>query len=198
MESGATTSTGNDSKGKRSRNFCCAFGCSNTPAKDSKLSFHTFPSEEKHLDRRNKWIDAVKRKDWMPSKYSVLCSDHFTIDSYRRPPGMQMAAILKPTAVPRVFDSLPKYLQPTQPKHRRLLCRPTPSPPDRDELVLEPPLWYEEPTVAKQSVETIPDPLHKRTRGRPKIAPEIRIPNLLKKVNTLNHKLQRLQNTTSI
>ena len=111
-----------------------------------------------------------------------------------------MAAILKPTAVPNIFDSLPKYLQATQLKHIWLLStntiyiiysRPRTSIP-------EPSLCSEEPTAAKQSEEVTPDSPNKRLRGRLKIAPEICIPNLLKKVNTFNHTLQRLQNTARI
>jgi len=45
-------------------------------------STHKFPNDK---SRRRKWISAVKlqRKDWDdPSTTSLLCSKHFTKDSY--------------------------------------------------------------------------------------------------------------------
>ena len=65
-------------RGKR----CAAWGCSNT-YKDSDVSLHSFPFDRPEILRQ--WITFVKttRKDWSgPTKYSVLCSNHFDVDSY--------------------------------------------------------------------------------------------------------------------
>ena len=174
---------------KISRNCCCAFGCSNTPAKDAKLSFHTFPSAEKHLERRQKWIASVKRKNWTPTKHSVLCSAHFTSDFYRRPPGLKMPAILKPNAIPTVFPAFPSYLQPTQTKQRRAITRRAPSEPMMQESDQPP---CSETDNQEQAVRASEAHKPQRKIGRPKVAPEIRIPNLVRKVNTLKHKVRRL------
>ena len=48
--------------------------CSNLCVRGSGLSFYTFPAD---LDRRNKWIAAVNRKNWYPTEHTVICSEHF-------------------------------------------------------------------------------------------------------------------------
>jgi hypothetical protein len=116
-------------KRSSSRNCCCAYGCSNTPAKNPKLSLHTFPNEHKQPERRLKWIAAVKRKNFTPSKYSVICSEHFTRDAYKRPPGIpNMPAILKPDSVPTIFPAYPAHLKPKPAKLRRILVKRVHSP----------------------------------------------------------------------
>lgn len=52
---------------------CCAVGCSNRQGRPGKR-FFAFPKDKK---QRDKWIAAVKREKWVPSRYSRLCSDHF-------------------------------------------------------------------------------------------------------------------------
>ena len=48
----------------------CKTGNSNGP---KKSTFH-FPEE---FDLRKRWIHFVNRKDWVPSKYSAICVNHF-------------------------------------------------------------------------------------------------------------------------
>jgi hypothetical protein len=55
-------------------NNCVAVGCNNYPSRYTKVSFYRFPCD---VERRNKWIAAVKRKSWKPSENSRLCSEHF-------------------------------------------------------------------------------------------------------------------------
>ena len=45
-------------KKRQSKNCCCAFQCSNTPANHPELGYHTFPSD-KDAERKRKWISAV-------------------------------------------------------------------------------------------------------------------------------------------
>ena len=54
---------------------CCAFGCTNRHGQREGLRFFRFPS--KPVERRQKWIIAVKRKNWQPSKHTRICGDHF-------------------------------------------------------------------------------------------------------------------------
>ncbi|XP_015990637.1 peroxynitrite isomerase THAP4 isoform X3 [Rousettus aegyptiacus] len=48
------------------------------------------------------WLKAVQRDNWTPTKYSFLCSEHFTKDSFSRRLEDQHR-LLKPTAVPSIF-----------------------------------------------------------------------------------------------
>ena len=56
---------------------CCAYGCTNRMEKQKKLGFFRFPSKGKEKDRRERWIRALKRKDWNPTANSRICGDHF-------------------------------------------------------------------------------------------------------------------------
>ena len=49
-------------------NSCIAIGCTNHAKPGSKISFHAFPHKNSEL--LQKWIQAVKRKNWVPNKYS--------------------------------------------------------------------------------------------------------------------------------
>ena len=53
---------------------CCAIHCSNVYRKGSGIQFYRFPVDEQ---RRRLWIAAVKRKDWCPTEYMWICSEHF-------------------------------------------------------------------------------------------------------------------------
>ena len=52
---------------------CCAVSCSNRYGMPGKR-FYSFPKDEELRDR---WTAAVSRKDWNPTKYTKICSDHF-------------------------------------------------------------------------------------------------------------------------
>ena len=54
---------------------CCAFGCSNRYGQKKGLGFYRFPTLLQ--DRRQKWIQAVKRENWTPSNHSRICGSHF-------------------------------------------------------------------------------------------------------------------------
>ena len=53
-------------KAQRGGYTCCVPGCFNNTKKDRELSFHKFP-REKVL--RNVWINAIKRKDFVPTEH---------------------------------------------------------------------------------------------------------------------------------
>jgi len=67
--------------------YCNAEGCNSSSKKKENLvkypwmkdiTFHSFPSAQKQKHLRKLWIDMVRRGDnWMPNKYSRLCSIHF-------------------------------------------------------------------------------------------------------------------------
>ncbi|XP_023376857.1 THAP domain-containing protein 4 [Pteropus vampyrus] len=81
---------------------CAAANCSNRQGKGEKraVSFHRFPLKDSK--RLMQWLKAVQRDNWTPTKYSFLCSEHFTKDSFSKRLEDQHR-LLKPTAVPSIF-----------------------------------------------------------------------------------------------
>lgn len=51
-------------------------------------------------DLCKKWEAAVKRKNFKPTKYSSICSEHFTPDCFKRECNNKL---LKENAVPTIF-----------------------------------------------------------------------------------------------
>ena len=98
---------------------CSAYGCQNRKTTNSSLFFHRFPL--KNESKLALWLSAVRRENWTPTKYSYLCSDHFTQSDYL-PPDSAGRHLLKSTAVHSVFN-YPDYLKPTPPSSRRVLKR---------------------------------------------------------------------------
>ena len=87
-------------------NRCVAAGCSNTPSE--RISLHKFPADPK---LREKWVKQVRRTraQWTPTKHSVLCSEHFSEDSFEVDSaiaatfGISKKRRLKSDAVPTIF-----------------------------------------------------------------------------------------------
>ncbi|XP_058521214.1 peroxynitrite isomerase THAP4 isoform X2 [Ochotona princeps] len=65
----------------------------------------------KDSKRLIQWLKAVQRENWTPTKYSFLCSEHFTKDSFSRRLEDQHR-LLKPTAVPSIFHLAEKKREP--------------------------------------------------------------------------------------
>uniref|UniRef100_A0A8C6YL64 THAP-type domain-containing protein n=1 Tax=Nothoprocta perdicaria TaxID=30464 RepID=A0A8C6YL64_NOTPE len=82
---------------------CAAANCSNRQGKALRgaVSFHRFPLKDSK--RLIQWLKAVQRDNWTPTKYSFLCSEHFTKDSFSKRLEDQHR-LLKPTAVPTIFQ----------------------------------------------------------------------------------------------
>lgn len=57
-----------------------------------------FPLHDK--SRLQKWVDNMKRHDWIPSRHQYLCSEHFTEGCFDIRWGIRY---LKNTAIPTVF-----------------------------------------------------------------------------------------------
>ncbi|XP_016335892.1 THAP domain-containing protein 1-like, partial [Sinocyclocheilus anshuiensis] len=79
---------------------CSAYGCKNRYHKDKNISFHKFPLARP--DVCGKWLAAMKRRNFKPSKYSNICSQHFTRDCFKRECNNR---VLKDNAVPSLFSS---------------------------------------------------------------------------------------------
>jgi len=72
---------------------------------EKNLSYHRFPFENKDLLK--KWIQAMHRGKWKPSKNTRICEHHFLPSDYSLPPAlckhMTYKKYLKRDAVPSVF-----------------------------------------------------------------------------------------------
>ena len=78
---------------------CCVPGCYTNTKKNRELSFHKFPMEK---SIREKWVNAIKRKNFYPSEHHHVYSQHFH-------GGKKQGS----TDVPAIFPLLP------QPKQRK-------------------------------------------------------------------------------
>ncbi|XP_037547734.1 THAP domain-containing protein 1 [Nematolebias whitei] len=77
---------------------CSAYGCKNRYHKDRNISFHKFPLARP--DVCGKWVAAMRRNNFKPTKYSNICSQHFTADCFKRECNNR---VLKENAVPSLF-----------------------------------------------------------------------------------------------
>lgn len=71
------------------------------------------------------WLQAMKRKQFTPSQYSKICSEHFLSSDILDRPGTYKKH-LKPDAVPTLFPAMPSYYQPIPKKPRRIVQRTIP------------------------------------------------------------------------
>ncbi|XP_026153346.1 THAP domain-containing protein 1 [Mastacembelus armatus] len=78
---------------------CSAYGCKNRYHKDKDISFHKFPLARP--DVCGKWVAAMRRNNFKPTKYSNICSQHFTKDCFKRECNNR---VLKENAVPSLFS----------------------------------------------------------------------------------------------
>ena len=73
---------------------CSAVGCTNMYKKGNGISFYRFPT---NVERKRKWIAAVRWENWMPTKYSWICSQHFVTGKKSNNP-------LAPNYIPSFFE----------------------------------------------------------------------------------------------
>ncbi|KAL5245214.1 hypothetical protein ACI65C_012624 [Semiaphis heraclei] len=99
-------------------NFCSAFNCSSSSDVENELIFHKFPLNDS--ERLKKWIYAVRRINFKPTRNSILCSLHFTENDYNKAV-VSGKLVLKKCAVPTIFK-FPDHLMPKV-KERRILQR---------------------------------------------------------------------------
>jgi len=98
---------------------CCVPGCtSNYNPKDTYVTVFKFPTEE---HRKKEWLQKIPRKDFIPSKSSVVCINHFadhfilrTIEATAKD-GSTISCVrktpkLSPQSYPSIFPNLPGYL----------------------------------------------------------------------------------------
>ena len=108
---------------------CIAYGCTERMGKDPNVSFHRF--SHKNPERLRKWIQAIRRQDWLPTKHSYICRKHFTESSFVIRPGKDSRR-LNEHAIPSLFPSFPEHLQKSHvkrksPRKRKVVKQATPS-----------------------------------------------------------------------
>ena len=86
---------------------CVVYGCSNSA--QTNISVHKLPPTTDK--RRRQWIHFVKttRKEWVPGKYSHICSAHFKdcdfINKYQYEMKQCTRLLLNDEAVPTIFPT---------------------------------------------------------------------------------------------
>ncbi|KAG8454872.1 hypothetical protein GDO86_001190 [Hymenochirus boettgeri] len=169
---------------------CSAYGCKNRYDKDKPISFHKFPLKRPILCK--KWEAAVRRADFKPTKYSSICSDHFTGDCFKRECNNKL---LKDNAVPTIFahteskaksgkSSVKKEQLPAEPE-------PTPAAPEVDPAIglLLPPLYTPSHiAVICDHNYTVEDTVHQRRRIQQL---EEQVDKLRKKLKIANQRCRR-------
>ncbi|XP_016658154.1 THAP domain-containing protein 1-like [Acyrthosiphon pisum] len=81
---------------------CSAHGCVNRQIKGIKNHFFTFPL--RNPERNAKWIKAVGRKGFIPTKNARFCSNHFLKSDFKTPVGGTYKLLLCDDAVPSIFN----------------------------------------------------------------------------------------------
>ena len=79
---------------------CSAQNCTNRQTSNGSITFHRFPVKD---ERRKLWISAINRINFIPSRFSFICSDHFKPSDFKprdEQKKRSKRAFLKPNAVP--------------------------------------------------------------------------------------------------
>ena len=116
----------------------CKSGYDSNKEKQDGITFHRFPLENKDL--LNLWLRRISRVDFVPTRYSKLCSLHFKESDFlynivdrnksrRKKYNQDRRKLrrLQPTAVPSIFENLPSYFSSHSQHQERLSERPTTS-----------------------------------------------------------------------
>ncbi|KAM9330640.1 THAP domain-containing protein 1 [Gastrophryne carolinensis] len=168
---------------------CSAYGCKNRYDKDKPISFHKFPLTRPILCK--KWEAAVRRADFKPTKYSSICSEHFTPDCFKRACNNKL---LKDNAVPTVFSYTDTKPSSTTPVKSEEPNAPAPTPlamPEIDPaigLLLPPPYTPSHIAVICDHNYTVEDTVHQRRRIQQL---EEQVDKLRKKLRIANQRCRR-------
>ncbi|XP_071743723.1 LOW QUALITY PROTEIN: THAP domain-containing protein 1-like [Lepeophtheirus salmonis] len=99
---------------------CVAFGCKSKYAAGDSISYHRFPTQDP--ERCRQWVRNLKRDDFTLKKFSRICSEHFTPESFNRTLDVVR---LRENAVPTIFKAFPPRLQEEVARTRRKRKSPT-------------------------------------------------------------------------
>lgn len=87
---------------------CCVVGCNNN-RKNSSVTLHQFPSNEKDPKRYKAWKNRINRKNFHPNSNGVVCSLHFKEEDFANNlmrsllPNEKIKSLLKNTAIPSLL-----------------------------------------------------------------------------------------------
>jgi len=73
---------------------CCTVGFTRVYKKGSGISFYRFPT---NTGQKRRWIAAIRRENWIQTKYSWVCSQYFVT-------GKKINNPLAPNYIPSVFE----------------------------------------------------------------------------------------------
>lgn len=94
---------------------CAAFGCTN---RSDNTAVFQFPSDPL---LRDEWINAVRRKDFIPTSASKICIEHFLDRDFETSPsllktlGIKKKLRLNRDAVPSIFPAIDQYKENQRP-----------------------------------------------------------------------------------
>ena len=120
---------------------CCAYGCRNRHGEKPGLGFFRFPTQPN--ERRKRWMQAVRRRDWQPSKHARICGDHFVsgesiVGTVARKYLRQSYFLLgKPVDQSENVDYVPSVFSYNQQQHRSSAQRERRNRIDRRRMLLE-------------------------------------------------------------
>lgn len=84
---------------------CCIVNCRSNYDDGEKEAVFSFPDEEKEFDLRQRWVKFVNRKDWSPTKTSVICRKHFEPRYVKTgDKGLRHRLVKESKPVPTIFD----------------------------------------------------------------------------------------------
>ncbi|XP_056374229.1 THAP domain-containing protein 1 isoform X1 [Hyla sarda] len=135
-----------------------------------------------------KWEAAVRRADFKPTKYSSICSDHFTPDCFKRACNNKL---LKDNAVPTVFSYTDAKPAVTKNVKKEEQSTPVPAVPEIDPaigLLLPPPYTPSHIAVICDHNYTVEDTVHQRRRIQQL---EEQVDKLRKKLRIANQRCRR-------
>jgi hypothetical protein len=95
------------------------YGCNNKECSLSYdglkfVSFHKYPNKDKEKVRYKEWIIKSKRKNFTPTNYSVICSNHFAPSDLKTTGNKHS---LLPNAVPK-YNTHPLFTEQEKKKLR--------------------------------------------------------------------------------
>ncbi len=106
--------------------YCAVPKCASSTARlksqlkigEKGITFHQFPLGEGKKELLKKWLKKISRKDFVPTKYSKVCSLHFRVEDFQEERKVTDPHQKRKTprrtlnygAVPSVFEGYPSYL----------------------------------------------------------------------------------------
>ena len=113
--------------------YCPVYGCTSDSKKnpDGKIHFFSFPNAEKgskEKKRRIEWIEYCKRKGFVPTRNTRVCSKHFESNAFMPSSSPEFLSSIQFSNKRKVFlkdDVVPKVVFTTDTLTRAIKNRPS-------------------------------------------------------------------------